>query len=342
MHTSTPWAIATSFLLLTTALVWVDAASADEGLRERFLTEAPKGWAKIEAAAKEMQGSGTMSQVVDHSKTNEPDTRTEWTFKLAGDLLLYEQVRSSGNDNPVVSAGGVNSKYFFFLKKNVQADSWLVGQVETNKDDKIGPAHISRLGGFLTYFLSSCSLFGTPLAELINDPAFRVKKIDSVAGSDSLVAVQFDYKSPETPSNDPRKRSILQVLRGGQLVLDSKHHWAIHQCKVSYAARDYSSEYAIEYDVQKGTIPIVKSYRETTTRAKLGTHTVDVDFDVVPRTIPESEFTLSAYGLPEPMGVEWPEPPSRAYIWLFVGALGALVTGLAFRRLAHRLRPSTA
>jgi hypothetical protein len=34
---------------------------------------------------------------------------------------------------------------------------------------------------------------------------------------------------------------------------------------------------------------------------------------------PESEFTLSAYGLPEPVGVKWERPTSR-YIWFLLGA----------------------
>ena len=60
----------------------------------------------------------------------------------------------------------------------------------------------------------------------------------------------------------------------------------------------------------------------------------------IDRHVPDSEFTLSAFGLPEPVGVEWGRK-TPVYVWLFLaaGVLGVLALGL--RWLAHRRRTTS-
>jgi len=52
---------------------------------------------------------------------------------------------------------------------------------------------------------------------------------------------------------------------------------------------------------------------------------------------PEREFSLSAFGLPEPVGVVW-EKRTPVYVWLLVAAGVLLTLGIFFRWLARRLR----
>ncbi|MBA2227964.1 hypothetical protein H0921_17535 [thermophilic bacterium 2918] len=49
----------------------------------------------------------------------------------------------------------------------------------------------------------------------------------------------------------------------------------------------------------------------------------------------EREFTLSAFGLPEPVGVEW-ERPVRWYLWLMLAGMVCLVAGGVFYWLSRR------
>jgi hypothetical protein len=49
----------------------------------------------------------------------------------------------------------------------------------------------------------------------------------------------------------------------------------------------------------------------------------------------ESEFTLSAFGLPEPVGVEW-ERPVRWYLWLMLAGVVCLVAGGVFYWISRR------
>jgi hypothetical protein len=56
-----------------------------------------------------------------------------------------------------------------------------------------------------------------------------------------------------------------------------------------------------------------------------------------PEDIPDREFMLTAFGLPEPKGVEW-EKKTPVYVWLLLaaGVLGLLAVVLAW--LAKRRR----
>jgi hypothetical protein len=51
---------------------------------------------------------------------------------------------------------------------------------------------------------------------------------------------------------------------------------------------------------------------------------------------PDSEFTLSAFGLPEPMGVPAPEKPSRTWLWLLAAAVGSVAVAILFALLKRR------
>jgi hypothetical protein len=51
---------------------------------------------------------------------------------------------------------------------------------------------------------------------------------------------------------------------------------------------------------------------------------------------PDSDFRLSAFGLPEPQGVVWSKP-ARTWIWLLVGAAAAGIFAVAFARARSRL-----
>ncbi len=55
---------------------------------------------------------------------------------------------------------------------------------------------------------------------------------------------------------------------------------------------------------------------------------------------PDSDFTLSAFGLPEPVGVEPVVAPSRSrwYLWLALAGLGCLALAFGFRSAARFLR----
>jgi hypothetical protein len=53
---------------------------------------------------------------------------------------------------------------------------------------------------------------------------------------------------------------------------------------------------------------------------------MEYDVDEPNSLPPDEEFTLSAFGLPEPRGLEW-KKPTRWYLWLAVGGSVCLICG---------------
>ncbi len=67
------------------------------------------------------------------------------------------------------------------------------------------------------------------------------------------------------------------------------------------------------------------------------TSKTDYDLEVNDR-VPNSEFTLSAFGLPEPGGEEPVKKPTPLYIWILAAAGVCAALALSFRYLARRVR----
>lgn len=64
--------------------------------------------------------------------------------------------------------------------------------------------------------------------------------------------------------------------------------------------------------------------------------TSDASYQIDPVVdLPDAEFTLSAFGLPEPVGVTWSKPTPN-YFWWLVAAGGCVLLALGFRYLARR------
>src|SRR5262249_483433 len=59
------------------------------------------------------------------------------------------------------------------------------------------------------------------------------------------------------------------------------------------------------------------------------------DYDLHEVDPPDDEFTLTAFGLPEPVGMET-KRSSRAYLWFGLAPAGALALGYLLRRAARR------
>jgi hypothetical protein len=54
---------------------------------------------------------------------------------------------------------------------------------------------------------------------------------------------------------------------------------------------------------------------------------------------PDTDFRLSAFGLPEPEGVKWPQPP-RTWLWLILAGSTAALVAMVFWWLKHRHPPT--
>jgi hypothetical protein len=148
--------------------------------------------------------------------------------------------------------------------------------------------------------------------------------------------VEVDFVTHPT-SDDDR-------LRGGTLFLDPNRGWLPVRKRALIQTKTATGTLTTEYDYGPGVAPqprLTVSREEYSVpgksealQAKL---TIQSEFHV-PSRLPETrEFTLSAFGLPEPVGVKWEKPTPR-YLWYLAAAGGCGFFAALFGWLARRRR----
>lgn len=297
-------------------------------LRDRFLREVPQAWQEYRSSVARLQGAGTLSQI--DLLTGQTLERSSGEFRQRGDLSR----RILQNLGPEMHDGHAyvrNANYAFELLRRDANSPWvIVGLIpdvrEGFRDDdvtKMKYAHVLDDCACLALQVERELLF-----DMVKAPGFSLGSV-TPANRDGidLVRVDFDFEPPET-RNHP--------VRGGWVLLDSAKYWTIVEFEVKGAWGDGEGTITgnYQYVVTGGGLPVVRRV----TRRQRAESEVDgpVDHEYLGEgewfenaDVPDSEFTLTAFGLPEPVAAK------RRWSFLIVlNVLGALLIAIGF--LLHR------
>jgi hypothetical protein len=178
------------------------------------------------------------------------------------------------------------------------------------------------------------------LPALVQDKGFRCVKVapESIKGED-LVRVTFTF----TPEGRNR-------LKGGWFVLDPRHNWVIRSSEIELDLGEKSegvAKWTVQNEFTEGSDrhPIATKHVMRIEVWEKGRLTAETEYitDYASRerpSIPEEEFTLSAYGLPEP---HWARPKKTPWYWWFgMAGIGCLCVAAAVRWLKTRKAPAGA
>lgn len=122
--------------------------------------------------------------------------------------------------------------------------------------------------------------------------------------------------------------------------------WFLFAPDDSWAVQEYAwwtqknpalNHAVMEYSGREGEFPIIRKvhyWRDAEGGKRLREETYEVTH-VIQGAVPESEFHLSAFGLPDPKGVKRPPPP-RYWMWLAAATVGFAALALLFARLRRR------
>lgn len=180
------------------------------------------------------------------------------------------------------------------------------------------------------------------LSQFVVDPSFKILKV-SKESENGHELVRFDY----TYSHDNSKKGA-QVTGRGSIYLDPSRYWCVRRSVLSSAMTikglpfsDQKHEYEFEVVDHPSGFPLVKTrtshdsyYSYKTKKRLVSNERIDYDWEVND-SVADTEFTLSAFGLPEPMGSKAPERP-RAWLWLIAAAVGLAVLAVFFAWLKRR------
>ncbi len=315
------------FLAILTVAVPSPAADSLASMRAKFFSEAPKGWEELESAAQTIEVTATSQTVARSSKAGSDRVIVRnFLFLRNRQMQLYHLMQKTVNgkrsfDGEVLL--GSNGLYRFLLAKKSGSDNFVLRSFGSETSE------VDPSTELLDTFLSlPWSIPGYRLSSLVKSASFKLVDIKrEQAGKGELVKVEFRTASPQ---NDARS------LRGGWILFEPDAHWAMQQFEVELPSKKVSGQVAYEVDDSGFLRPKRVSYVETYTSASLSTGRYEATCDFQNfeyRVVPESRFTLSAFGLPELDTKAHPRyRQGREYLFFGVGVL-LLAVAICVRRV---------
>ncbi|MEJ5276058.1 MAG: hypothetical protein WHU94_09120 [Thermogemmata sp.] len=322
--------------------------SQSQDLRHRFLHEAPQKWKEHKQRCSEL-----CLQLELKSWLRVPDSVKFDTSTIPNDYFYTLRDKSGtrllsilGSRDSIYTCWAVNDKYAFELNRKGPSNPWLLVRINGNPKDSFIHSYASMaLHNHNDYWSTSpFVLYKISLEQLVKQPGFEVVHAEQIdKGQQQLVRVEF---------RSPKKVAVLgsssidYCYENGWIIFDPERYWIPLEYKASVTwlgAQEIKTEEhgAMEYTKISHELPVLKQM-DGRIKGK-STKGIPVELDFVFRTeylireyVPSvEEFTLSAFGLPEPVGVEW-ERPVRWYLWLMLAGVVCLVAGGVFYWLSRR------
>jgi hypothetical protein len=291
------------------------------GWKERLREDAPKDW----AALKEMGSHLRCTYTIDTTFTGvkRPAIQQRCVAAIDGEKV---KVETKLNDKEQVDC--TNSDYMFSISRKSGASSFALDYVEPKGGhDNLFHNSIEKMKmAVFDDVNSSWYMNGRSLDEWFGKPGFRVVGADQVSrAGEILVEVRFDYTDPGTD----RKQDIAN----GRLLLDPNRKWTIREFQVEMWWGTVKT--TITYDGDSDGFPRVLEKKTISLGNDKTTMTTDVRFGGLERgQVPESDFRMTAFGLPEPR-FSTSLAGMTALWFLFTAVLLAFAAHLVRRRLSQ-------
>lgn len=308
------------------------------------------GWLNNRAAAEVKDLTDKFSGDFSIESTSESTTRegsktsksTGQSFaRKTGEMgLVGSKVEVTGGSNKYLQrVQGLNSKYFFELKRNKAGTAWLLSRVfenvsgtEFDQDEGVVElrSYIDRIANGLTQLMLSNGY--TPVDRVTSLPGFNLKSATLSGPNDQVLSIAFEYDHKDSESGKMGRAVCTAEFDLGMSGIPRRYSETV-KTPTSEITRERSAELIVVadgYELRNKTRARVVTGGQTTYTSD-NANTAVIRF----ARSPESEFTCSAFGVPEPPGIEWSRP-TPWYVWLAVAGVGCLAAFLVLRRVAAR------
>ena len=292
-------------------------AGEAESLKARFATEAPLAWKEYQVYAERLQG------VIETVGPVEGKEQERHRFECKSNMNCYVGITQQLLPKPRGWVHAYNSSYGFTLHRNTSDGPWILDKL------KMGPKDEEFWKPGATTLRSTCIRISIgDLDEVVRLPKFRVVGANKVSRGKAELC-QIDY---ETHGGEGK----------GTLLLDPNRFWILHAYTIHSKDSGGSviNRAEIEFRDPLAKYPIPKrliAASEVTPLKGSKFHAESVrefDLNEVSRLPSDEEFTLSAFGLPEPGR----SAPKRTpwYLWLAGAAALCALIAFGFRYLRRR------
>ena len=297
----------TTFALLL--LSQTDLSTTD-ALKKEFFTQAPIGWAQLANDDEQIAGRLHYRVVISDNGVprSEPQIDKMNSFKINNAHVSLTTNVPSGEAENVVVAG---PKYGFKVARGLKEQNYKL-QSLVFIEPEISSLTI-RQGSFLWHNLKIPRVcWNVPLEELIVEPGFVPKKLLSDgAGVDRLVTMDFECQSDK----------YHLTLSHGTMSFRPSENWAIQTAKFDLRP-DWTVVFNNKYRRSRdGKIRLARSdYFYHFSKDKIDEHHEVLFEELEGRVVPDSDFQLNAFGLPEPVEPKRSQVESKIHYWLIAGA----------------------
>jgi hypothetical protein len=315
------------------------AFDGESNLRERLRTEAPQAWDTLAENLLHSEGDGTRTETVtDSGKVAESKT-TRIAFRLAGPAVRIEATGAETGNQAVFC---MNSRYGFQLNRDAESQPFVIRSTRprTREDASTAKFGIAGFGfeefdvGLLQFLGAPWIVDGRPLSSMICRTDSKIQSITPVEyeGRD-CVDVRFSYFPSDENENE---------FTDATVILDPAKKWSVQKYECTTSWGKVSGE--VKYDAADGDWPVpqhVTQRMEGTTEKSTYVNAVTFEFNTIQRrNVPDSEFTLSAFDLPELTFPGDQPAPSRRRQWLILGnvILGSVFALVLLMRYVRQRR----
>ena len=308
-------------LIVSCLIIWILFATnvgwANTELESEMRTKGIAGWNSHAELAMRCSGNVIQKSGVirfGDSNTQEIMRTRRGSFEISGHLL--RRVSFQINDLPTTFVSCRNADYQFRLSRANTHANYALSDLDTQKISEASDPSEGPDGSFST--LCADVLFGAftlgegfELQRLILSPKFRLLSIGLAAENPNHVRLEFQL-------NETTPRPV--IWKHVEVICDRENGWSVTKSVIRFPD-DYIREQTVEYLRNDGknkevAMPVKSRFvgrwldPEVVEGDEVVTEIAYKKNDVV---VASTDFTLSAFGLPEPtLG----EPPSRWRGWL--------------------------
>ncbi len=336
--------------------ILAEALADDASLRKRVLAEYPQALERIEAKYGRAQGvvhlervSVPPKYVITIPREERPGTEIQdlaFMSRLPEMARVVAQLPDSKLNDEFVTC--FNARYGFRLAKGKGQSALAVKSVDPDREEEVSDA----FRFLMPYLGAPYSVMHLRLPRYVSLPTFRIVDVSPVSsGGNRLVRITFDLSLRVNEKNTSGGYE-------GWFVVSPDERWVVREYEYRPKKGKVKWTGSVEYQGGSDDYPFLK--RVTTKSALLdGTDSVTETYDFREfrfAEVPENEFTLSAFGMPElldppggekagsasgrPSGTTPSAAVSRtsnAWVWYVAIGFGSLAAAIALKLASSRL-----
>jgi len=280
-----------TILMLAVAAFAEQPAQGDEALKQRLLTEGPRGWNALRDRSRRLEGWG-MEVYTGLSPVGTLPWCTKSDFRFAGNSTVIETaILIPGGPETSRSVLVRNDRYVFQLQRESPAAAWKMAYAGGDPQDFQDAEAAINEHSVLEYLEAPWVVVAKPLATWIHEPGFTIRDVTSVEAEDrTLAKLDFEYE----PAAD---RVQSTAVRGGWILFAPDEDWSVREYDLKLTWGRFVGR--IRYDRDEAGSVVLRSVDQRW--GEVGSRNVAC-FDLHEyrhHDVPAEKFTLTAYGLPE-------------------------------------------